>query len=120
MLCPAEKDEVILQMHAKLRHLTDRLEEVIAFSERTLSCLERTHEDALRERLASEQRLRREMILSEQRLRQELHGWRHQHPEAKGGFVVSLPEEDGNDSGRHVALQHLHGGRLSSAQKRFL
>ena len=39
---------------------------------------------------------------------------------AKGGFVVSLPEEDGNDSGRHVALQHLHGGRLSSAQKRFL
>ncbi|CAM9561532.1 unnamed protein product [Ectocarpus fasciculatus] len=70
ILSQAEKDRIILLMHAKLRHLSHRAEDARSVSERKVCCLERAHRDALRERM-----------LSEQRLREELRQWKHHHPE---------------------------------------
>ncbi|CAM9324347.1 unnamed protein product [Hapterophycus canaliculatus] len=70
LLSPAEKDEMILQMHNKLRLLSRRVEDMRAASERKVCCQERANRDTIRERM-----------LSEQRLRQGLLQWKHHHPE---------------------------------------
>eukprot|EP00752_Nemacystus_decipiens_P007595 g6787.t1 len=78
MLSPAEKDEVILRMHAKLRHLGGLVEEASTTSARTAARLARTHTDALREQM-----------LSEQRLNEELLRWRHHHPEHSSSLYAA-------------------------------
>ncbi|CAN0544823.1 unnamed protein product [Ectocarpus sp. 12 AP-2014] len=70
ILSQAEKDRIILLMHAKLRHLSHRAEGARSVSARKVCYLEREHRDALRERM-----------LSEQRLREELRQWKYHHPE---------------------------------------
>eukprot|EP00903_Cladosiphon_okamuranus_P006059 g5974.t1 len=93
ILSPGEKNELILHMHDKLRHLSGLIEEASTASERTVARLERAHRDALRGEM-----------LSAQRLREELLRWRHDHPE-----VATLREENARlrDENHHSRRQYL-------------
>ncbi|CAM9239426.1 unnamed protein product [Ascophyllum nodosum] len=110
LLSPTEKDEIILQLHEKLRRMSDRVDEVIAFSERTVSGLEMAHQEATREREESEHRLL-----------QELHRLKHCHPEVDElrAENARLREESERLRRQHlVALGKLSRGREPSDTRR--